>query len=90
MRIGEVTEEDWKLLLEHSNTNVPMDQFTDAIRLYFAKKSVAQYIYQKLLQLGQPVAKIQAKHSGHGASAGTSDEPGGLDAVLFFYPQWQM
>ena len=83
MRIGEVTEEDWKLLLEHSNTNVPMDQFTDAIRLYFAKKSVAQYNYQKLLQLGQPVAKI------HGASAGTSDEPGGLDAVLFFYPQNQ-
>jgi hypothetical protein len=41
------------------------------------------------LQLGQPVAKIQAKHSGHGASAGTSDEPGGLDAVLFFYPQKQ-
>jgi hypothetical protein len=73
MRIGEVKEEDWKLLLEHSNTNVPMDQFTDAIRLYCAKKSVAQYNYQKLLQ-----------HSGHGASAGTSDEAGGLDAVLFF------
>ena len=40
MRNGEVTEEDWKLLLEHSTTSVPMDQFTDAIRLYFDKKSV--------------------------------------------------
>ncbi|CAB4027966.1 ATP-dependent DNA helicase PIF1-like [Paramuricea clavata] len=60
MRNGEVTGEDWKLLLEHSTTN-----------------------YEKLLQLGQPVAKIQAKHSGHGASAATSDEAGGLDAVLF-------
>jgi ATP-dependent DNA helicase PIF1 len=67
----------------HSTTNVPMDQFPDAIRLYFDKKSVAEYNYEKLLQLRQPVAKIQAKHSGHGASAATSDEPGGLDAVLF-------
>ena len=83
IRNGEVTEEDWKLLLEHSTTSVPMDQFIDAIRLYFDKKSVAEYNYGKLLQLGQPVAKIQAKHSGHGASAATSDEAGGLDAVLF-------
>jgi ATP-dependent exoDNAse (exonuclease V) alpha subunit len=60
-----------------------MDQFTDAIRLYFDKKSVAEYNYEKLLQLGQPVATIQAKHSGHGASAATSDEAGGLDAALF-------
>ena len=27
MRNGKVTEEDWKLLLQHSTTNVPMDQF---------------------------------------------------------------
>ena len=32
---------------------------------------------------GQPVAKIQAKHSGHGALAAKSDEAGGLDAVVF-------
>ena len=83
MRNGKVTEEDWKLLLQHSTTNVPMDQFTDAIRLYFDKKSVAEYNYEKLLQIGQPVAKIQAKHSGHGASAATSDDAGGLEAVLF-------
>ena len=74
MRNGEVTEEDWKLLLDHPTTHVPMDQFTDAIRLYFDKKSVAEYNYEKLLQLGQPVAKIQAKHSGHGASAATSEK----------------
>jgi hypothetical protein len=43
MRNEEVTEEDWKLLLEHSTTSVPMDQFIDAIRLYFDKKSVAEY-----------------------------------------------
>jgi hypothetical protein len=36
--------------------------------------------YCKLRQL---VAKIQAKHSGYGASAAMSDKAGGLDAVLF-------
>ena len=78
-----MTEEDWMLLLEHSTTKVPMDQFTDAVRLYFDKKSVAEYNYTKLLELGQPVAKKEAKHFGCGASAGTSDEAGGLEAVLF-------
>ena len=38
MRDGKVTEKDWKLLLEHSTTKVQMDQFTDAIRLYFKKR----------------------------------------------------
>ena len=39
--------------------------------------------YEKLKSIGQPVAKIQAKHSGHGTSAAKSDEVGGLDAVVF-------
>ena len=83
MRNGQVTEDDWKLLLQRSTTNVLMDEFNDAIGLYFDKKSVAQYNYQKLLKNGQPVAKFKAKHSGQGASAATSDESGGLEAVLF-------
>ena len=60
-----------------------MVEFSAAIRLYFDKKSVAEYNYEKLKSTGQPVAKIQAKHSGHGASAEKSDEAGGFDAVVF-------
>ena len=56
---------------------------SDAIRLYFDKKSVAEYNYEKLLQIGQPLVKIQARHSGCGARAATSDEAGGLEPVLF-------
>ena len=44
---------------------------------------MAEYNYEKLKSTGQPVAKIQAKHSGHGASAAKSDEGGGLHAVVF-------
>ena len=84
MRDGKVTEEDWcRLLLQHSPNNIDMVEFSAAIRLYFDKKSVAEYNYEKLKSTGQAVAKIQAKHSGHGASAAKSDEAGGLDAVVF-------
>ena len=55
MRDGQVTENDWKLVLEHSTTNVPMDTFSHAIRLFFDKKSVAEYNYEKLLEMRQPV-----------------------------------
>ena len=47
------------------------------------KKSFAEYNYEKLLQIGQPLVKIQARHSGCGARAATSDEAVGLEAVLF-------
>ena len=60
-----------------------MVEFSAAIRLYFDKKSVAEYNNEKLKSIVQPVRKIQAKHSGHGALAAKSDEARGLDAVVF-------
>ena len=33
MRDGKVTEKDWKILLEHSTTKVPMDQWTNSLML---------------------------------------------------------
>ena len=44
---------------------------------------MAEYNYEKLENTGQPIAKIQAKHSGHSALAVKSDEAEGLDAVVF-------
>ncbi|XP_028394466.1 uncharacterized protein LOC114518659 [Dendronephthya gigantea] len=94
MRDGQVTEMDWRLLIQHSRPNVSMDQFSDAIRLYFDKKSVAEYNYEKLLEIGQPLVKIQARHSGRGASAATSDEAENMGppnlpiAVLVHFPAY--
>ena len=64
MRDGKVAEEDWCLHLQHSPNNFDMFEFSAAIRLYFHKKSVAEYNYEKLKSTGQPVANIQGKHSG--------------------------
>ena len=83
MRDGTVTNDDWRLLLEHSTKNVDMSQFSDAIRLFFDRKSAAEYNYEKLRANREPICKIHAKHSGVGASAATSDIAGGLDAILF-------
>ena len=56
MRDGRVIEEDWRLLLQYSPTSVDMVELSAAIRLYFDKKSVAEYNYEKLKSTGQPVA----------------------------------
>ena len=77
--MGELQKEDWRLLLQHSHTSVDMVEFSAAIRLYFDKKSVAKYNYEKLKVLNN---QYQGKHSGHGASPATSDEAVGLDAVV--------
>ena len=82
MRNGEVTEEDWKLLLEQQQVYQWISSLMPCDCTLTRKVSL-NTIYGKLLQLAQPVAKIQAKHSGHGASAATSDEAGELDAALF-------
>lgn len=60
-----------------------MDEFSDAVRLFFDKNSVATYSYEKLRGNGQPVARINAKKSGIGASSASADDAGGLDAVVF-------
>ena len=39
------------------------------------------YNYEKLRANGHLVAKIQTRHSGHGASAATSDEACGIELV---------
>ena len=59
-----------------------MSYFTDAPRLYFDKLSVAKYNFAKLKNLGSQIARISALHSGRNAKNATSDDAGGLDAML--------
>ena len=60
-----------------------MSYFTDAPRLYFDKLSVAKCNFEKLKNLGSQIARISALHSGRNAKNATSDDAGGLDAVIF-------
>ena len=83
MRNGQSTQCDWQKLCERTPQHINMDNFKDAPRLFFDKASVANYNYDKLSNLANPVARISAVHSGRNAKAATSDDAGGLDAVIF-------
>ena len=41
-----------------------MDEFKDAMRLFFDKNNVARYNYEKLKKLRNAISRISAVHSG--------------------------
>ena len=83
LRDGQSTQDDWIKLCERTPQHVNMSDFTEAPRLFFDKQSVAKYNFEKLTKLATPIARISAVHSGRNAKAATSDDAGGLDAVIF-------
>lgn len=84
LRNGNITQEDWHLLLEHDPQKAQNQQgFADAVRLFYDKASVAQYNLNRLQALNEPVARINAKHSSSAAASTSPDEAGGLHSVVF-------
>ena len=82
LRDGQSTQDDWMTLCQRTPRHVNMSYFTDAPRLYFDKLSVAKYNFEKLKNLGSQIARISALHSGRNAKNATSDDAGGVDAML--------
>ena len=58
-------------------------EFSDAIRLFYDKESVAHYNMTKLQSLSEPVARINAIHSCAISAAAKPDDAGGLFPVVF-------
>ena len=58
------------------------DDFTDAIRLFYDKASVAEYNFQKLHSLHTPVARLNAIHSDNAVSSVNPDDAGGLHIIF--------
>lgn len=83
LRNGELSVGDWKHLMKQTSVAVEdPDAFDNAIRLFPSTAAVAEYNVAKLHANGQPVAVIKAVHSGPGASKVSSDDAGGLEAVV--------
>lgn len=82
LRNGNVTEQDWKFLLERDPSKLDCSEFSDAIRLFYDKQSVAEYNLSKLQSLGEPIAKINAVHSNPMAANAKADDAGGLYPVV--------
>ena len=84
LRTGNCNKDDWNLLL----TRQPLiaqniTEFEHAIRLYYSNEEVANYNFQKLTSLQQPIAKINARHSTEAAKKISADEFSGLEPVVF-------
>ena len=84
LRNGQSTENDWKNLLERTPKAANnVDDFRDAIRLFYKKEDVAQCNHEAVTKLGTPIARINALHSCVAAASTKSDDAGGLDSVIF-------
>lgn len=76
--------DDWNLLLTRQPSRVKnLDDFENAIRLYYSNEQVAKYNYEHLLNLQKPVATIHARHSSNKAKCISSQDMLGLEAALY-------
>ena len=84
IRNGDVTISDWELLITRTPSNCNnLDFFSDALRLSYGNKKVAEDNYNSLISLGNPVAKINAVHNKPAAAKFPSDDMGGLLSRLY-------
>ncbi|XP_027036501.1 uncharacterized protein LOC113665051 [Pocillopora damicornis] len=84
LRTGDCTEKDWKLLLTRQPSNTTnLTEFQNATRLYFSNEEVANYNFEKLSALHNPIARVNARHSSDLAKKASPDEMAGLKPCVF-------
>ena len=84
LRTGDCNETDWKLLLTRQPSIVQhLADFKDATRLYYSNDEVANFNFEKLSELKQPIATINARHSSDIAKKSSPDEMSGLEPVIY-------
>ena len=79
LRIGQCTENEWKLLLTSQPHFVRnLIDFKYSTRLFFKKDDVANFNYYQLKKLQKPITLINAQHSSEKATLMHPDEMAGL------------
>jgi len=64
IRDGNVSELDWKLLLQRTPSRcINLGGFSSSLRLSYGNKQVAEFNYESLKKLNRPIAKIKAFHN---------------------------
>ncbi len=88
LRDGNISRNNWELTIQRTAQRANnVEEFSDAVWLFYMKESVAEYNFNKLKTLGTPIARINAVHSSAVAAAAKSDDAGGLYPVVFLAPQ---
>ena len=84
VRDGEVSVSDWQLLLTRTATNcVDVNSFSNALRLSYGNKQVAEDNFNSLKAMNIPIAKCVTIHSKPLAARLSADDIGGLTPCLF-------
>ena len=69
--------------MKQTPTNVTdLTPFAEALHLYPTVEAVVEHNIDKLKDCGQPIATIKAVHTGANAAKASSDDAGGLEAVI--------
>ncbi|MCL7028421.1 hypothetical protein MKW94_024005 [Papaver nudicaule] len=82
---GKSTHRDWRLFRTRDFSvlsSEEQNQFKFALRLFPTKSTASKYNYERLKDLGNPVARITSKNNCEAARRTKSDEAKGLEDVL--------
>ena len=83
LRKGNCSEEEWRLLLTRQPSHLSnLSDFKFATRLFFKNSDVSDFNLNRLQDLNQPIAVINAKHSSDEAKAIPADEMSGLQQTI--------
>ena len=83
LRDARLTEDDWKQLMKQTSAQVPdLAPFATALHLYPTIEAVVEHNVARLRASGQPIATIKAIHTGPNAAKASSDDAGGLEAII--------
>ena len=84
LRTGDCNNDDWNLLLTRQPSKAQnIAEFHNATRLYFTNEEVANYNFEQLLSLNNPIARIDARHSSDVAKKALPDDMSGLEPTVF-------
>ena len=86
LRAGKITIQDWKFLMQRSSANVSAKEkkdFEDALRLFTTNEKCAEYNLKKLVTLGNPIAKIEARHEPSSARHASDEQAQRLQPELY-------
>ena len=83
LRDAKVTVADWNCLMTQTPTQVQdLSPFATALHLIPTVEAVVEYNVAQLHASGQPIATINAVHTGPNAAKAPADDAGGLEAAI--------
>jgi len=86
-RNGDATISDWKLLCERVPTPLNEEKFKNAPRIYPENIPCNQYNIQRLSNLNQPIAPLNAYNEPPSSRKYDSDQMSGLSNLLYLSPE---